>query len=152
MVPGFQRELMTAKDRGVEYAVFVGKRNVSEKEMIYPSSKHEIRIAPITGGRKSSGLWQTIGGVALAVVGAVSGLYGNPYAGQMVMMGAALALGGIAQMISAHMGTQNGSPPTSYSFSGAQNVTSQGGPVPVLYGEMLVGSTVISSAIQSQDQ
>ncbi len=28
MVPGFERELMSSKDRGVAYAVVVGKRNL----------------------------------------------------------------------------------------------------------------------------
>ncbi|WP_343054467.1 tail assembly protein [Pararobbsia alpina] len=152
MVPGFERELMTSKDRGVRYAVFVGKRNLAQTELEYPSGQDDIRIAPVVTGRKA-GLWMTIAGVALAAVGAVSMYFGNPYGGQMMLMGASMAFGGISQMISANATASNGSGNTtqSYYFSGAENTTTQGGPVPLLYGEMVVGSTVISSGIQATD-
>lgn len=154
LIPGFERELMTSKDRGIVYAVFVGKRNLTEKELEYPSGDDVIRIAPILRGSKAAGLFQTIAGVALAVVGAISGYFGNPYASQMVLMGASMALGGVAQMISAHATSNNGSSnnTSSYYFSGAQNTTSQGGPVPLLYGRMRVGSTVISAGISAADK
>jgi predicted phage tail protein len=151
MIPGFERELMTSKDRGINYAVFVGSRNIKEKELTYPSGQNDIRIAPVLSGRKAGGLWETIGGIALAAVGAVSMYFGNPYGGQMMLMGAALAFGGISQMISAHSAQSNTNQP-SYYFGGAQNTTSQGGPVPLLYGRMLIGSTVISSGINATDQ
>jgi len=87
----------------------------------------------------------------LMVVGAVSMYFGNPYAGQMMFMGAAMAFGGISQMISAHA-PASVSTKSSYNFNGAQNTTSQGGPVPLLYGRMRVGSTVISSGILAMDK
>lgn len=154
MVPGFERELMTSADRGVSYAVFVGKRNVGEKELAYPSGDEDVRIAPLVGGRKG-GLFAAIAGVVLFAVGAVSAYFGNPYAGQMMFMGASMAFGGISQMISAHAAANNGSSgasKTSYYFNGADNVTSQGGPVPLLYGRMRVGSTVLSMGTQSVDK
>jgi predicted phage tail protein len=152
MVPGFERELMTSKDRGVRYAVFAGSRNLAEPELAYPSGSDVIRIVPVVGGRKA-GLWTTIAGVALVAIGAVSTYFGNPFAGQMMLMGAALTFGGISQMLSAQPTSSNGSAnaPSSYYFSGAENVTSQGGPVPLLYGRMRVGSTVISSGINAMD-
>lgn len=134
------------------YAVLAGKRHVGEKELAYPSGRDDIRIAPVVGGRKA-GLFQTIAGAVLVVAGAVSAYFGNPYAGQMMFMGAAMAMGGIAQMLSAHSPAQNGSSnsKSSYYFNGAENVTSQGGPVPLLYGRMRVGSTVISEGILATD-
>lgn len=152
MIPGFERELMTSGDRGISYAVFAGKRSVGEKELEYPSGQDEIRIAPIMRGRKA-GLFQTIAGAVLIVVGAVSTYFGNPYGGQMMLMGAAMAFGGIAQMLSAHPSSQNnaGANKASYYFSGAQNTTSQGGPVPLLYGRMRIGSTVVSEGILATD-
>jgi predicted phage tail protein len=38
-------------------------------------------------------------------------------------------------------------PQESYSFSGIQNTSRQGIPVPVVYGETIVGSVVISAGI-----
>jgi predicted phage tail protein len=154
LVPGFERELMTSKDRGVVYGVLVDKRHIKESELEYPSGGGVVRIAPVIKGSKSAGLFQTIAGVALAVVGAVSAYFGNPYASQMVLMGASMALGGVAQMLSAHAPSSNGSgnSKSSYYFNGAQNTTSQGGPVPLLYGRMRVGSTVISAGISAADK
>lgn len=149
MLPGFAKELMTSKDRGIAYAVFCGNRNISEKQLEHPSGSDDIRIAPILSGSKSSGLFMTIAGVALAVVGAVSMYFGNPYATEMMMMGVSLALGGIAQMVSPQQTT--GTNLASYNFNGAENTTSQGGPVPLLYGRMRVGSTVISEGLLAED-
>jgi predicted phage tail protein len=150
MVPGFEKELMTSKDKGVSYAVFAGKRNLAEKQLEHPSGNDVVRIAPVLAGSKAAGLFQTIAGVALAVVGAVSMYFGNPYATEMMMMGASLAIGGIAQMVSPHQTTQSKGL-TSYNFNGAQNTTYQGGPVPLLYGRMRVGSTVISEGLLAKD-
>jgi predicted phage tail protein len=41
-------------------------------------------------------------------------------------------------------------PKRSYSFSGVQNVSRQGVPVPVVYGEVLIGSIVISAGITTE--
>jgi predicted phage tail protein len=40
-------------------------------------------------------------------------------------------------------------PRKSYSFSGVQNVSRQNVPVPIVYGEMIVGSIVISAGIST---
>lgn len=140
---------MTSKDRGVTYAVFAGKRNLTEKQLEHPSGADDIRIAPVLAGSKAGGLFQTIAGIGLAVVGAVSMYFGNPYGAEMMIMGAGLALGGLAQMISPHQNTPSNL--TSYNFNGAENTTYQGGPVPLLYGRMRVGSTVISEGLLAQD-
>lgn len=38
---------------------------------------------------------------------------------------------------------------TSYLFDGAVNTVAQGGPVPIIYGRMRVGSVVVSAGINS---
>jgi hypothetical protein len=43
----------------------------------------------------------------------------------------------------------NNDPRKSYSFSGIQNTSRQGTPVPIVYGETLVGSVVISAGIDT---
>jgi predicted phage tail protein len=83
-------------------------------------------------------------------------------------IGVALVLGGVSQLISPtpQMGTigplggvggtgrrqtstegTEFDPQESYSFSGIQNTSKQGVPVPVVYGETVVGSVVISAGI-----
>jgi predicted phage tail protein len=152
MVPGFEKFLMNAKDNGLTFAVFMGRRNLDEKELEYPVGADEIRIAPVLVGSKHAGLFQTILGAALVVVGVLTSAYGG---GSLIGLGASLALGGVVQMLSpqtsglAGTGPDNG---TSYYFNGAVNSSAQGEPVPLVYGRMRVGSKVISAGIYAQDQ
>nr|WP_315985565.1 tail assembly protein [Burkholderia cepacia] len=154
MVPGFERELMTSRDRGIEYAVFVGRRNIGENDIPAPVGDDAVRIAPIIRGSKRGGLFQTIAGVALAAVGAVTSFFGNPFGTQMMLLGASMALGGVAQMLSPHATAANGSSnrKQSYYFNGAENVTEQGGPVGLPYGRLRIGTTVISQGITATDK
>lgn len=146
LIPGFLQELTTSEQRGVRYAVFVGDQNIAERDLDQPTGRSCVRIVPVVTGSKADGVWQTIAGFALFSAGTVSLFWDNPYAYSMMGLGASLALGGIAQMISAHTpshrprGTLN-----------VDNVVSQGGPVPLLYGRMRVGPIVISACSEASD-
>jgi len=91
MIPGFERELMNSRDHGVAYACFIGKRNISEKELHLPPGNEDIRIAPVLQGSKQAGLLQTILGVVLMVVGVFTASYDG---GMTFGLGASMALGG----------------------------------------------------------
>ena len=72
----------------------------------------------------------------------------------LASMGAAMALSGVAQLLTPQQrllsvkdGPDNGA---SYNFNGPVNTTAQGNPVPVIYGEMIVGSATISAGIYSE--
>ncbi|MFV8603856.1 tail assembly protein [Ralstonia pseudosolanacearum] len=157
-VEGFRRELATSHERGIRYACFIGRRNIGESELEMPPGADDIRIAPVLAGAKQSGLFQTILGAAILAVA-----YFNPggfLTGPMVTaaygMGASMALGGVVQMLSPQQGGLSvGDSPdnsASYNFNGPVNTSAQGSPVPLLYGEMVVGSAVISAGIYSEDQ
>jgi len=156
ILPGFEAELMSSQDRGVRYACFLGKKNLHEDQLHLPVGEADIRIAPILAGAKRGGLFQTILGAALVVVGAIVNVYA-PGAGTPIMqLGGALAFGGVVQMLSpqqrglsAKDSPENGA---SYNFNGPVNTRAQGNPVPLLYGEMFVGSAVISAGIAAEDQ
>jgi predicted phage tail protein len=68
-------------------------------------------------------------------------------------IGFSLVIGGVAQLISpAAMPSTGGGgstsdPRQSYSFSGVQNVSRQGVPVPIIFGEVIVGSITVSAGI-----
>ena len=158
LLPGFREELTTSKDRGVAYAVFTGKRNITEDELAHPTGREDIRIAPILQGSKRGGLFQTILGAAILAIAYFNpgGFLTGPMASAGMLTGAAMALGGIVQMLtpmptglSAKDNPDNGA---SYNFNGPVNTQAQGNPVPLLYGEMVVGSAVISAGIYSEDQ
>ncbi|MDR5846298.1 tail assembly protein [Caballeronia sp. LZ003] len=155
--PGFKSFMLNAKDSGLTFAVFNGKRNIGEDQLPQPVGDDDIRIAPILRGSKSGGLFQTILGAALIAVavwnpaflslspGAASGLLG---------LGASMALGGVVQMLSPQTSglasTQDNG--TSYYFNGPVNSAAQGDCVPIVYGRMRVGSKVVSAGIYAEDQ
>lgn len=155
MLPGFERELMESKDKGMAYAVFVGQRNIGPEELRWPSGDSEIRIAPMISGSKRGGVFQMILGVVLIVVGVLITPYSGPLGGALVNAGIAMVIGGVIQFLtpmpkgrSAEDRPDNAA---SYSFNGAVNTQAQGNPVPLLYGELIIGSAVISAGISAED-
>lgn len=113
-----------------------------------------------------AGLTGTVGASGSLVAG--SFVLGAAASSLIGAVGAALILGGVSQLLSptpqigsygpASSGGVSGGrnttteaseldPQESYSFSGIQNVSRQGVPVPVVYGETIVGSVVISAGI-----
>lgn len=144
MVKGFQQYLAESKDKGLTFAIFIGKNNTSRDELKF-HSKGDIRIAPIVRGRKA-GVLQTILGIVLIIVGAIAK---SP---QIIGLGVSLAAGGVIQMLSPHPKTnQNGDSAANtpnYAFSGPVNTQAQGNPVPVFYGgPLVIGGAIISAAI-----
>jgi len=84
----------------------------------------------------------TLGAAASTAIGAI---------------GASMVLGGVAGLISptatnqTNFAASNPRASKSYSFSGTQNTSIQGTPIPVVYGKMHVGSVTISAGITNTD-
>ena len=137
------------------YRVSLGKTDLSEEELHDPAGKQPIRIAPVVAGAGAVG--RIIAGVALVALSFVIIPLGIAAAGSGIAtmvggIGASLVIGGIAQLLTPtptiSLGTDSPNDPRkNYSFSGIQNTSRQGTPVPVVYGEMLVGSIVVSAGI-----
>jgi len=90
-----------------------------------------------------------IGAIVSAGV-TLGGLAGIGTVGTAIVgIGVSLVIGGIAQLLTPIPKTSKdeGDPRKSFSFSGIQNVSRAGVPVPVVYGETLVGSVVVSAGI-----
>lgn len=149
---GFSQYLLTAKERGIGFAIFAGKRNLGEDELTRPSGTEDIRIAPIVLGSKNGGVFQVVLGVVLIVVGAFTSWSGGGY---LIQAGIGMVAAGMSQLLSPHpKGMKSGDRPDnqpSYVFNGAVNTQAQGNPVPVLYGRMVVGSAVVSAGIRAED-
>lgn len=156
-LPGFEQYLMTAKDRNEGYAVFIGKRNLAEDELQTPASREDIRIAPVILGAKSG--WATvILGAALIASGmwVATMTFANAAAigGAISGIGVSMAIGGVTQLLTGRQGVGDRESPDnqpSHAFNGAVNTQAQGHPVPLLYGELICGSAVISAGIQVED-
>ncbi|WP_158892906.1 tail assembly protein, partial [Pseudomonas sp. BAV 2493] len=67
-LPGFEEFFYSARDRGLVFAVFHGRRNIGQEELGHPPGRAEIRIAPIIEGSKRSGGLQTVIGIAIIAV------------------------------------------------------------------------------------
>jgi predicted phage tail protein len=169
LVPGFERFLMESKDQGVTYSIFLGRDNIGPDRLKAPPGAADIRIAQVLMGSKRAGSMQTIIGVALIVAasyfsgglasGSSSALIGASSTTGWTFaasMGISMAMGGVAQLMSPMakgLGTMDRPENrASYSFNGPVNTSIQGGPVGLLYGELTVGSAVVSAGIYAQDQ
>ncbi len=158
-LPGFKAYMLGSEQRGIGYAVFSGKRNLSAEQCVERGNADDIRIAPVILGSKNSGLFQIVLGAVLIVAGGfVSGMsFGAaaPIGAAMVSMGWGMVFGGVVQLLSPKPKTAKttDSPDNqpSYVFNGAVNTQAQGNPVPLGYGRMVVGSAVISAGIEAED-
>lgn len=147
----------TSKSRGLTYAVFKGKKNISEDDLDFPNSGEVIKIVPVIIGSKKAGMLQTILGAVLVVVGAI--LNFTPFAAAspfFYQAGGALIIGGVVQMLSPQpaglASKQDADNRASYAFGGVTNTAAQGNPVPLLYGRRLIGGAVISAGVYVEDQ
>jgi predicted phage tail protein len=135
------------------YRVHTGGEDLMLEDIHNPMGR-EIRIVPVMAGAGAIGRI-LIGALLIAGAfftgGATIGLLGlaAPVAVSTVLagVGISLVLGGVAQLLAPTPKTDQdeGDPRKSFSFSGIQNTTRAGVPVPVVYGEMLVGGIVVSA-------
>ncbi|HIC9079537.1 TPA: tail assembly protein [Klebsiella aerogenes] len=159
-IEGFEKFLNNSKEKGLTFAVFKGKKNISQDELGFPVSGDVIRIVPVVIGSKKAGILQTILGAVLVVAGViVTGLsYGwaAPVGQAMIGAGMGMALGGVVQMLSPQPAglARKESPDNkaSYAFGGVTNTASQGYPVGLLYGKWRIGGAIISAGIYVEDQ
>jgi predicted phage tail protein len=138
------------------YRVSIGTYDIDLEELHHPAGAAPISFVPVVAGAGAVG--RILIGVALIAAafftgGATIGLLGlaAPVAVSTVLagVGITLILGGVAQLLTPtpKISQDEGDPRKSFSFSGIQNTNRAGVPVPVVYGETLVGSVVISAGI-----
>jgi predicted phage tail protein len=139
------------------YRVTVGTYDLDETEIHDPAGQQDIKIMPVIAGAGAVG--RIILGIVLIAAsfftaGATIGLLGlaAPVALSTVFagLGASLVLGGVAQLLTPVPKVPQGpdtdnDPRKTYNFSGIQQTSRQGVPVPCVYGLTMVGSVVISA-------
>lgn len=155
------------------YRVSVGKYALTMDELHDPAGQQEIKLVPVLvgAGGGAGRILAGIGLIALSFLLPGAGAFGTfsvfgqaATAGGILtgigtaasLVGASLILGGVSQLLTPtpkinQPGTpqDNNDPRKSYSFSGIQNTSRQGTPVPIVYGETLVGSVTISAGIDT---
>ena len=139
------------------FKVFVGGRNASDEIGAPCSDREVIRIAPVIQGAGAAG--RMVMGVVLVALAltnpmgwAAMGSSGAFGLSTMFGMGASMVLGGVVELLSPTTSTDTATAESvtntpSYNFNGPVNTTAQGHPVPLCYGEMIVGSAVISAGM-----
>ena len=138
------------------YRVSIGTYDIDLEELHHPAGASPISFVPVVAGAGAVGrILAGIAIIAFAIVTAGAGIAGlglgfsASTAISIGLVGASLVIGGIAQLLTPTPSTSQdeGDPRKSFSFSGVQNTSRAGVPVPVVYGETLVGSVVISAGI-----
>lgn len=138
---------------GSHYQIYVsGKEIEPEAQIHHPvGCGEEIALVPVFCGSGAGGR------IALGA-GLIALSFGNPVLFGIGLkavafnVGVSLVLGGVAQLLTPvpRANTALSSDPAAgefYAFNQVVNVTRQGVPVPLIYGEPICGSVVISAAL-----
>ena len=154
------------------YQVKVGNYAVDKEEIHHPIGQEDIHIVPVISGA-GRGTGKILLGAAL-IAGAfmfspmtfgsftAKGIAAGatPFAKvgflakASLYLGTSLVLSGVSDMLFPLPKPQEfkseQDPQLSFSFSGTQNTSRAGTPVPIVYGEIVTGSVVISGAVDTQ--
>ena len=151
------------------YQVKVGNYSIDETEIHHPIGKEDIHFVPVIQGA-GRGLGKILlGGALIALSFGVGGVFANPLAfgakgfgfasaglGAKAAfgIGAGLLLSGVSDMLfpvpKLPDFNSEQDPRISFNFSGTQQTTRAGTPVPLVYGEIFTGSVVISGAVDTE--
>ena len=142
------------------YVVKVGNYSIDKDEISYPIGNEDIHFIPAIYGA-GGGVGKILLGAALigfAFAGG-AGFFGSAFAKNTGLfaftkkIGFALMIGGASQLLfpvpEPEKFESEEDPKLSFSFSGVQNTSRAGTPVPIVYGEIMTGSVVISAAIDT---
>ena len=147
----FKRFMLESDKLGLKFAVFLGRKNITENDIDNVTDSDVIHIVPrIVGSGGSAFNWlQVIGGAVLIGVGVVMGF--NP---ALIGAGAGLLMGGVAGLLMPTVDMSNQDPDgnrANKGFGSAVTTVSQGNPVPILYGEREIGGFYASGGIYAED-
>ena len=150
------------------YQVKVGTYDIDKDEIDYPVGREDIHFIPvISGAGRGIGkvlLGAALIGIAIAAPGAgfalgkggfgfiaTGGAAASPFMAAIGNIGVGLMLTGVSEMLfplpEPQKFNSEEDPQLSFNFSGTQNTSRAGTPVPIVYGEIITGSVVISAAV-----
>ena len=147
----FKRFMLESDKLGLKFAVFLGRKNITENDIDNVTDTDVIHIVPrIVGSGGSTFNWlQVVAGAVLVGVGVVMGF--NP---ALIGAGAGLLMGGVAGLLMPTVDMSNQDPDgnkANKGFGSAVTTVSQGNPVPILYGEREIGGFYASGGIYAED-
>jgi len=162
--PGLQKWIVDSEQDGIGYKVKVGKESIEEdnlENLHFPWSERDVfSITPVlTGAGRGFGkilIGALLIGAAIMFPGASWSLGGfkaaagfSGFQAAIGQIGIAVTLMGVAEMLSPVPPGPPGEAEQleSFNFSGVVNTSRIGTPVPIAYGRVFVGSSVISSGL-----
>ena len=143
------------------YHVSVGDYDIDKDEIDYPVGGQDIHFVPAISGAGSGARKFIIGAVLIgiaigtgpggfAALTSAGGLQLGTFGTFAMNLGAALVLQGVNEMLfSSEEPTDEEDPRISFSFSGVQNTSRAGTSHPIVYGEIITGSVLISAGIDT---
>tara|TARA_S200000501_G_C20821600_1_gene743102 strand:- start:261 stop:860 length:600 start_codon:yes stop_codon:yes gene_type:complete len=145
------------------YQIKIGSYSINKDELDYPLSNDDIHFIPVIAGRGNVGKI-LLGGLLIAMSFGVGGFFGGlgstgVMGGSATVFGAKVAFGVGASLVL--NGVSNllfptpipempeDDPRISFRFSGLQNTSRAGTSIPLVYGEIMTGSVIISAGIDT---
>jgi predicted phage tail protein len=180
----FQTFLIESHEKGIGYRLLQADIDLDYSDLHLPLGHKDLVLVPVIAG-SGKGLTQVLIGIGLIAASflipgaAAIGTFGLTKAiavkGLVAGIGATLALGGAAQLLSPQpqvptlSGNRFGSGTNastrgpqsetrgadgqqSYAYTGAANTVGMGAVVPVAYGKVLVGSQLLSANVEVTDE
>ena len=138
--------------KGRFFKVKVASWSLTEHDLEAPIGQTEdVHIIPAICGAGGDGpLVGILAGAALIGVGLLV-----PFTGSLLVpLGIGLVLNGVAALLSPtpDVADEDNDPARSYNFSGIQQTSREGVPVPLVYGDIVTGSVVLSVNIERDDE
>ena len=144
------------------YTIQVGAKVITE-DLLNLNTKDDIKIIPIVHGNFFPvllGAGALFGASAISSAGALFGskLLATLATSVLTSVGTSLVIDGVTSMLSPQQGMmsptgQDSLDPSAlasnYSFTGLTNISRAGVPVNLVYGEILVGSIVVSNGVDT---
>ena len=157
--PGLDKWLIDSEQDGIGYRVAVGREKISHNLEAFGlpfSDKEVFSITPVVAGA-GRGVGQILAGVGLIAFSlafpGIGAAIGGATMTKIGILGGTLLLSGIATAISPQPDLDSTLDEAvqleSFTFSNVVNTSRQGLPVPIAYGRVFVGSSVITSGLDA---
>ena len=191
--PEFQKELIESGEKGIGYKVVQAGAEFELEDMLLPFGSNDLIITPVIAGSGRGfgkvligaaliGLAVVTAGGSLAVTGvswsgtAFAAAKGASFAASAIAIGGnigiALALGGVAEMLSPQpegplniigSSSQSGDrgpgssvrgmdDAQSYAYRGPVNTVGAGAVIPLVFGQCIVGSHTVTASVEVTDE
>ncbi len=160
------------------YQVKIGNYEITENEINDPIGQQDIHIIPVISGAggdtfnkilfgavligasfffPGAGLFGTTSFLGVSAAGATgAGVVAGSVLGTAIgtglsYIGASMILSGVSDMLyPTEQPTNEDDPQISFNFAGTQNTGRAGTPVPIVYGEIMTGSVVVSADVDTE--